>query len=257
MKVISVMTRKKETTTTAQTPAPEKIITEEQVSDYLREHPDFLSRNVDVVADQAAPGRWQENSVIDMQQFMVTRLQEEMESLRSCTQEVIETGRKNMSNQFRTHKAILSIVSATSFNTALRIVADEWPLLLDVDTVALCFEPPPLQTLELVSSNIIQKSIPRKITVGSKPISTQDLEVWQALANCEAGGNWDTNTGNGYYGGLQINPVSWSYISSTLGIIAKFASDATMEEQIAVGRVMQEASGWGQWPACSSKLGYQ
>ena len=154
MKVISVMTGKKETTTTAQTPAFEKNITEEQVADYLREHPDFLSRNVDVVADQVSPGRWQENGVVDMQQFMVARLQEEMESLRSCAQDVIETGRKNMSNQFRTHKAILSIIGATDLDTALRIVADEWPLLLGVDIVALCFEPAPLPTLELVSSNI-------------------------------------------------------------------------------------------------------
>ena len=148
------MTGKKENTTAAQTPALEKSITEEQVADYLREHPDFLGRNVDIVADQSAPDRWQQNGVVDMQQFMVARLQEEMESLRTCAQDVIETGRNNMSNQFRTHKAILSILSAQDLDIALRTITDEWPLLLDVDTVALCFEPSPVPNAGLVSSHI-------------------------------------------------------------------------------------------------------
>jgi uncharacterized protein YigA (DUF484 family) len=148
------MTGKKETTTAAQTPALEKNITEEQVADYLRAHPDFLSRNVDIVADQSAPDRWQQNGVVDMQHFMVALLQEEMDSLRTCAQDVIETGRNNMSNQFRTHKAILSILSAQDLDTALRTITDEWPLFLDVDTVALCFEPSPAHTSGLVSSHI-------------------------------------------------------------------------------------------------------
>jgi uncharacterized protein len=148
------MTGKKETTTATQTPALEKSITEEQVADYLREHPDFLSRNVDVVADQSAPDRWQQNGVVDMQHFMVARLQEEIESLRTCAQDVIETGRNNMSNQFRTHKAILSILIAQDLDTALRTITDEWPLLLDVDTVALCFEPSPTPNTGFVSSHI-------------------------------------------------------------------------------------------------------
>lgn len=145
------MTGKKETTTAAETPAPGQAITEEQVADFLRDNPDFLSRNVDIIADQSAPERWQQNGVVDMQNFMVSRLQEEIESLRGCAQEVIETGRNNMSNQFRTHKAVLSVLNAADFDIALRTVTDEWPLLLDVDAVALCFEPSPGPTAGLVS----------------------------------------------------------------------------------------------------------
>jgi uncharacterized protein YigA (DUF484 family) len=148
------MSDKKETTTVAQTPALEKGITEEQVAGYLRAHPDFLSRNVDIVAGQSAPGRWQQNGVVDMQQFIIVRLQEEMETLRACAQDVIETGRNNMSTQFRTHKAILSVLSAQDRDTALRTIMDEWPLLLDVDAVALCFEPSPTPNARLVSSHI-------------------------------------------------------------------------------------------------------
>ncbi len=148
------MTRKKETTTVAQTPALEKSVTEEQVVDYLRAHPDFLSRNVDIVTNQTAPDRWQQNSVVDMQQFMVARLQEEMETLRACAQDVIETGRNNMSNQFRTHNAILSVLSAQDLDTAIHTITNEWPLLLDVDTVALCFEPSPTPNSGLVSTHI-------------------------------------------------------------------------------------------------------
>ena len=148
------MTGKKETTTAPEMPAPPQDLTEEQVADYLRNNPDFLSRNVDIVAGQAAPGRGQQDGVVDMQQFMVARLQEEIESLRGCAQEVIETGRNNMSNQFRTHKAVLSVLAASDFDVALRTITDEWPLLLDVDTIALCFEPAPVPDAGLISSHI-------------------------------------------------------------------------------------------------------
>ena len=148
------MTGKKETTTAPETPAPEQGVTEDQVADYLRENPDFLSRNVDIIAAQVAPGRGQQDGVVDMQQFMVSRLQEEIESLRGCAQEVIETGRNNMSNQFRTHKAVLSVLAAADFDIALRTVTDEWPLLLDVDAVALCFEPSPTPAAGLISPHI-------------------------------------------------------------------------------------------------------
>ena len=32
---------------------------------------------------------------------------------------------------------------------------------------------------------------------------------WDAIAQCESGGNWSANTGNGYYGGLQFSQSTW------------------------------------------------
>jgi hypothetical protein len=75
---------------------------------------------------------------------------------------------------------------------------------------------------------------------------------WDALAQCESGGNWSTNTGNGYYGGLQFSPSTWSAYGGSGS-----ASNASREEQIAVAERVLAAQGWGAWPSCSSQLGYR
>lgn len=74
--------------------------------------------------------------------------------------------------------------------------------------------------------------------------------VWDRLAQCEAGGNWGTNTGNGYYGGLQFSQSSWNAAGGTGS-----PANATREQQIAVAQNLQARQGWGAWPACSAKLG--
>lgn len=73
---------------------------------------------------------------------------------------------------------------------------------------------------------------------------------WDALAQCESGGNWQANTGNGYYGGLQFLPSTWRSVGGT-----GLPHEASREEQVARGQALQARSGWGQWPACARKLG--
>ena len=74
--------------------------------------------------------------------------------------------------------------------------------------------------------------------------------VWDRLAQCESGGNWSINTGNGYYGGLQFTLSTWrAYGGSGM------PHQASRAEQIAIAKKVQAAAGWGAWPACSSKLG--
>lgn len=77
--------------------------------------------------------------------------------------------------------------------------------------------------------------------------------VWDQLAQCEAGGNWAINTGNGYYGGLQFSPGTWTGYGG--GAYATTANQASREQQIAVAEKVLAGQGWGAWPACSSKLG--
>ena len=77
--------------------------------------------------------------------------------------------------------------------------------------------------------------------------------VWDALAMCEAGGNWDTDTGNGYGGGLQFAPGTWLGYGG--GSYAASAAAATREEQIAVAQLVLAAQGWQAWPACSRLVG--
>lgn len=76
---------------------------------------------------------------------------------------------------------------------------------------------------------------------------------WDRLAQCESGGNWSINTGNGYQGGLQFSPSTWAAYGGTQ--YAPTANQATREQQIAIAEKTLAGQGWGAWPACSSKLG--
>ena len=77
--------------------------------------------------------------------------------------------------------------------------------------------------------------------------------VWDSIAQCESGGNWAINTGNGYQGGLQFSPSTWAGYGGTE--YAATADQATREQQIAVAERVQAAQGWGAWPACTARLG--
>jgi hypothetical protein len=77
---------------------------------------------------------------------------------------------------------------------------------------------------------------------------------WDALAQCESGGNWEANTGNGFEGGLQFTPSTWAAYGGTQ--YAHNAADATREQQIAVAQRVLNAQGPGAWPVCSKKTGF-
>ncbi|WP_214403332.1 transglycosylase family protein [Pseudonocardia lacus] len=74
--------------------------------------------------------------------------------------------------------------------------------------------------------------------------------AWDKLAQCESGGNWSINTGNGYYGGLQFSPRTWRAFGGT-----GMPHQASKAEQIAVAERTLAAQGWGAWPSCSKKMG--
>ncbi|MET7767926.1 transglycosylase family protein [Nocardia sp. NPDC005366] len=76
---------------------------------------------------------------------------------------------------------------------------------------------------------------------------------WDRLAQCEAGGNWGINTGNGFQGGLQFSPSTWKAHGGQE--YAASANQASREEQIVVAEKVLASQGWGAWPSCSSSLG--
>ena len=80
--------------------------------------------------------------------------------------------------------------------------------------------------------------------------ATAPASTWDSLAQCESGGNWGTNTGNGYGGGLQFSPATWAAYGGTGS-----AANASREQQIAVAEKVQARQGWSAWPACAAKLG--
>lgn len=75
---------------------------------------------------------------------------------------------------------------------------------------------------------------------------------WDTVASCESGGNWAINTGNGYHGGLQFSPSTWSGHGG--GEFAPSAYLATKEEQIAVAERVLASQGKGAWPTCGRGL---
>ncbi|MEU6376143.1 transglycosylase family protein [Streptomyces sp. NPDC046909] len=80
-----------------------------------------------------------------------------------------------------------------------------------------------------------------------------DSGVWDRIAQCESGGNWHINTGNGYYGGLQFSASTWRAYGGTA--YAATADRASRSQQIAVATKVQHAQGWGAWPTCSARAG--
>jgi resuscitation-promoting factor RpfB len=104
---------------------------------------------------------------------------------------------------------------------------------------------------EQLSSTVTRPAVDEQVTVGTKERPATGLN-WDALARCEAGGNWAINTGNGYYGGLQFNQGTW--LANGGGQYAQFPHQATREQQIAIGSRLYEARGASPWPACGSRL---
>jgi LysM repeat protein len=96
---------------------------------------------------------------------------------------------------------------------------------------------------------------PAPAPVQQQPVSVAapvvaDGSVWDRLAMCEATGNWAISTGNGFYGGLQFTVSSWAAVGGS-----GMPNQASREEQIMRGQMLQARQGWGAWPACAAKLG--
>nr|WP_260856868.1 LysM peptidoglycan-binding domain-containing protein [Kocuria rhizophila] len=82
------------------------------------------------------------------------------------------------------------------------------------------------------------------------PANAASESTWDALAQCESGGNWGTNTGNGFSGGLQFTPSTWAAFGGSGS-----PQGASKGEQIRVAENVLAGQGWGAWPACSASLG--
>ena len=85
----------------------------------------------------------------------------------------------------------------------------------------------------------------------TKPAPVQDSSPrdWDAVAQCESGGNWSINTGNGYYGGLQFNLSTWRSNGGE-----GYPHEHSRETQIAVAEVLFSHRGAQPWPHCGRYL---
>jgi resuscitation-promoting factor RpfB len=121
-----------------------------------------------------------------------------------------------------------------------------------------------LTTAKVVTSQVVTAPVDAKVVVGTKPKpeapaadttptpSTGDTSAWDRIAECESGGNWAINSGNGYYGGLQFDHGTWAAYGGTA--YAYNANLATKAQQIAIAeKVKADRGGYGAWPVCGSR----
>jgi hypothetical protein len=84
------------------------------------------------------------------------------------------------------------------------------------------------------------------------PVSSGGGLNWDGVANCESGGNWSINTGNGYYGGLQFSSSTW--LANGGGAYAPRADLASRDQQISIAMKLYRQSGSASWPVCGQYL---
>jgi nucleoid-associated protein YgaU len=82
--------------------------------------------------------------------------------------------------------------------------------------------------------------------------SAATASEWDAVAQCESGGNWSINTGNGYYGGLQFSASTWAAYGGTQ--YASTADQASKAQQIQIAEKVLAGQGKGAWPHCGTGL---
>ncbi|MDF3141765.1 MULTISPECIES: transglycosylase family protein [unclassified Streptomyces] len=82
--------------------------------------------------------------------------------------------------------------------------------------------------------------------------SAATASEWDAVAQCESGGNWSINTGNGYYGGLQFSASTWAAYGGTA--YASTADQASKGQQIEIAEKVLASQGKGAWPNCGTGL---
>jgi murein DD-endopeptidase MepM/ murein hydrolase activator NlpD len=89
--------------------------------------------------------------------------------------------------------------------------------------------------------------------MGTGAAEAADVDTWDKVAACESTNDWDINTGNGYYGGLQFTQSTWEAFGGTR--YAPRADLATKDQQIAVAEKVLDGQGPGAWPVCSVRAG--
>jgi resuscitation-promoting factor RpfA len=105
----------------------------------------------------------------------------------------------------------------------------------------------------LVSSAVIAAAAAAPVVAVAGPSNAASVSTWNRIAQCESSGRWHINTGNGYYGGLQISRGTWDAFGGRR--YAALPSRATKGEQIRVADRIQRVQGWGAWPVCSRHAG--
>lgn len=127
--------------TNEKTPQEKTPLTDDDILDWLRANPKFLTRNPEAADLLIPPTRVNnDRKVADFQGYMVKRLKDDREDVILKAREIVETSRANMNNQTRIYNAVLLLLEATNFQDFIHTMTMDFAALLDVDIVSLIVE---------------------------------------------------------------------------------------------------------------------
>lgn len=101
------------------------------------------------------------------------------------------------------------------------------------------------QALAIWFNAVVQAQIALYVYLMSVPNGA----AWDRVAQCESGGNWAINSGNGFYGGLQFSLGTWRAYGGS-----GYPHQNSRDAQIRVAERVRVASGLGAWPHCGRRF---
>lgn len=147
----------------AKLPAPAPLIASEVIA-YLRHHPNFLADHPDLLQVLTPPTLQRGPGVVDMQHFMLQKLQAEIARLKNQHRALITTTRANLATQSRIHAAVLALLAAPSFEHLIQSVTTDLAVLLDADVITLGVESArcgqahlPVRGIQLLAPGIVDE----------------------------------------------------------------------------------------------------
>ncbi len=116
------------------------VISPETVAAFLEQNPDFLNDRPELLAILTPPEQDHGGTVLDMQKFMLERLQGELTRFQTREQNMLDAAKANADVQARVLKAAKALLDAKSFEDLIKIVLKKLPRMFDISTAALCIE---------------------------------------------------------------------------------------------------------------------
>lgn len=120
--------------------AEKPLITQKQVMDYLYKNPQFLHDNPELFESMAPPETVHGGNVVDLQHFMLGKLQSGLQSAKSRYDELVLASRDNMSTLIQVHQSVLSIIRASELEQILEVITVDLPAVFNVDAVRIGIE---------------------------------------------------------------------------------------------------------------------
>lgn len=115
-------------------------VTEDDVIDFLRHNKKFFCTHPQLLEEMDTPGETPGRGVADFQRALLERLKADKSKAQNLHRELIENARANMNNYARIQTAVLVMLEAESFEEFVSVLTQDFPILLDVDTVSVVIE---------------------------------------------------------------------------------------------------------------------